>query len=95
MSKACLTSGDLVNFQLWTYVLRDLNNAWLLSFFIWIGLWLIQFIILRTERLARVMTISFTGFIMAFIVDYVLNLNGGPGSWYSEFILRLLEIKDG
>lgn len=88
VSKDPLTAGDLVNIQFWTKVLLILDNAWLTAFITWIGLWIFQFIFLRRSIPGWIMAISFAGFVTAFTVDYIFNLNSGPGSWYAEISTR-------
>ena len=89
ISRENLTPGNLVEVQVWTKILLALGNAWLTSFFIWIILWISQFFILRRFRLAWIMSISFAGFLLAIFIDYILNLNGGPGSWYAGIMYKM------
>ena len=93
ISETCLGAGDLVEIQVWTNILFKLQNAWLLSFFTWIILWVSQFFILKTISLKWIMIFSFLGFVIAIYVDFILGLNVGPSSWFSDFLSNLAKIR--
>jgi len=75
-------------YQTWIAIIMELDNIWIITFFVWFVMLILTLLCLRNLSLGRLLAITSFFYAFAIYLNF-MSLYAGPNSWFFEYAMAV------